>query len=637
LKTYNLPYLFLCLTVILALAAPAHAQLTINTIAGDGTFAFGGDGAPATDAQLNTPYGVAVDNTGNVYFTDAVNNRIRKIDPSGIITTIAGTGASSYTGDGGQATAATLYNPRGIVIDGSGNIYFSDYGNNRIRKINAAGIITTFAGTGFAAADGDGGPAVAAALNYPWGLALDAAGNLYIADQINCRIRKVNTSGIISTICGTGIAFYNSDGIPATDAWLQYPYGVAVDPAGNIYIADEGNNRIRKINTSGIISTVAGSAVYGFTGDGGPSTLAKLFLPMAVAADNAGNVYISDANNRRIRMIDASGNISTIVGNGTAGYSGDGGAPTLAEINQPTGIAIDADGKVYIADNNNSRVRILHVVPHPPTFTGGHEQYLTFCATEAESIDTLLSVADADMGQTETWTVVSPPLHGGVTAAYTTTSTGGTMVPTGLNYLMGILPTGFDTFKIAVNDGTLTDTTTIYVTIQNFPFAGNITTGIDSICPGDTLTFTDTTTGGTWSVSNTALSSISPSGLLTGVSAGMVNVVYSVTNLCGTATATYPLRVRSSGCPTQVSSIASRGAPVITPNPNDGNFSINLGLNNNEQVHLIVSDVLGKMVKEIYTHANGSINIHLDAPEGIYFLSAVTEHGTTVNKVVLRK
>ena len=621
---------------VLCFSLHTKAQLSINTIAGNGTGGFSGDSGPATAAEINTPYGVAVDLIGNVYFTDEINNRIRKIDTFGVITTIAGNGTPGFFGDTGPATLAQLYSPRGIAVDGSGNVFFSDYGNSRIREITPSGMIYTFAGNGLATFSGDGGLAYAAGLNFPWGLAIDGAGNMFIADQVNCRVRKVNTSGIISTIGGTGFASFSGDGGAATAAMIQYPMGVALDGAGNIYVADNGNNRVRKINSSGIISTIAGSPVFGFTGDGGPSTDARLYLPEGIATDAAGNVYIADLNNKRIRQINTSGIINTITGNGTVGFSGDGGPPTLAAINQSTGVAVDGSGRVYIADNGNNRIRILHVVLHPPSFVGGHEQHLTFCATEAVSIDSLLAVTDLDVGQTETWSLIDGPFHGAALAGYTTTSTGSTMVPAGLYYYMGVGSPRTDTFKVRVTDGGLSDTTTIYVTIQYSPVAGTIT-GIDSLCPADSVVFADTTTGGTWSLSNTAVSTISPTGLVTGLSPGTVNILYSVSNLCGTTTASFPLIVRS-GCPTGVNEIASLtpGKLNISPNPNNGNFTADLKPGKQEDIHFTITNVLGKVVKE-FTSADNPINIRLDEPPGIYFICAITVYGTWVNKLVIRK
>jgi len=339
---------------------PPPPQKIISTIAGNGTSGYAGDGGIATSAEINSPYGVAVDGSRNIYIADTGNDVIRKVDSTGKITTIAGTGVQGYNGDGGQATSATLYSPTRAVADQAGNIYIADFYNNRIRKVDTSGIITTVAGIGTAGYSGDGGPATAAELYWPYAVAVDNLSNIYIADSVNNRIRKVDASGTINTIAGTGFPGVLGDGGPATAAQVNEPEDVAVDNTGNVYIADYGNSKIRKINTSGVISTIAGTGSPGYGGDNGPAISAILNLPTGVAADNAGNVYIADYQNNRIRKVDTSGTIATIAGTGTAGYSGDGGPPTSAAINWPEEVAIDTTGNVYIADYNNMRIREIH-------------------------------------------------------------------------------------------------------------------------------------------------------------------------------------------------------------------------------------------------------------------------------------
>ncbi len=553
-----------------------------------------------------------------------------------MITTIAGTGVAGFFGDGGPATLAKLSAPRGIAIDAAGNIYFSDYSNQRIRKINTSGIITTIAGTGFATYGGDGGPATAAALNFPWGIAVDGSGNVFIADQFNCRVRKINAAGIMSTVTGDGICFISGDGGLASLARVQYPLGVACDGIGDVFIADYGNNRVRKIDPAGIISTIAGSPTYGFSGDGGPSTAAKLYFPEAIAADAIGNIYICDVNNGRIRMINSSGIINTIVGIGTDGFSGDGGLPTLAQINRSTGIAIDALGRIYISDNDNNRIRILHSPTHEPYFTRGHVQDSAFCPTEAIMLDSLLSVFDVDTGQTETWSLAGGPYHGIVVAGYTTLSTGSIIYPLGLSYAPNTGYTGPDSFKVRIFDGTYSDTTTFHIDVLIAPFAGSIT-GIDSLCPGDTLTFVDTAIGGTWSMgTGSTYASVSSSGLITGIAPGNASVVYSVTNACGTATATFAFVVRST-CPVGVNNISSPAAEKINlfPNPNTGEFTLSLISISQEEVQFTITNIVGEKVKEFKSITNKEHSINLDSAPGIYFVSARSAHGNWMNKIIV--
>jgi trimeric autotransporter adhesin len=333
-------------------------------VAGDGTTGYKGDGGPATSAGLYYPLGIAVDASGDIYIADNFNNRIRMVTRStGIITTVAGDGTFGYKGDGGPATSAGLFYPLGIAVDASGNIYIADTSNNRIRLVTrSTGIITTVAGDGTFGYRGDGGPATSASLHNPWGIAVDASGNIYIADIDNHRIRLVTRStGIITTVAGDGTFGYRGDGGPATSAGLYYPYGVAVDASGNIYIADTSNNRIRLVTRStGIITTVAGDGTAGYRGDGGQATSAGLYYPRGIAVDASGNIYIADFNDNRIRLVTRStGIITTVAGDGTAGYTGDGGLATSAGLSFPNSIAVDASGNIYIVDYGNNRIRLV--------------------------------------------------------------------------------------------------------------------------------------------------------------------------------------------------------------------------------------------------------------------------------------
>jgi uncharacterized protein (TIGR03437 family) len=336
----------------------------ITTVAGNGIIGFSGDGGPATSAQLANPTGVAVDGAGNLFIADtnynlfpAANNRIRKVSPDGLIITVAGNGASGFSGDGGPATSAQLASPAGVAVDGSGSLFIVDFQNWRVRKVSANGIITTVAGNGTIGSSGDGGPATGAQLSLPQGVAVDGSGNLFIADNGNSRVRKVSTNGIITTVAGTGFQGFSGDGGAATSAHLINPTGVAVDGSGNLFIADSYNNRIRKVSTNGIITTVAGNGTMGFSGDGGPATSASLASPNAVAVDGSGNLFIADYNNNRVRKVSTTGIITTVAGNGTAGFSGDGGPATGAQIWGPDGVAVDASGNIFIADFNNKRIR----------------------------------------------------------------------------------------------------------------------------------------------------------------------------------------------------------------------------------------------------------------------------------------
>jgi len=329
----------------------------ITTVAGNGISGYSGDGGAATSASLSQPFGLAVDGSGNLYFADEYNNVIRKVSPSGTISTVAGNGVAGYSGDGGAATSANLNDPIGVAVDGSGNLFIGEPGNNVIRKVSPSGTISTVAGNGSGGYSGDGGAATSAILNGPCGIAIDGSGNIYFADENNNVIRKVSPSGTISTVAGNGSMGYSGDGGAATLASLYAPVGVAVDSSGNLYIGDQVNNIIRKVSPSGTISTVAGNGSSSYSGDGGAATSASLANPVGVAVDGSGNLYIADYFNNRIRKVSPSGTISAVAGNGSHSYSGDGGAATSAGLFYPTGVAVDGSGNLYIADYVNGFIR----------------------------------------------------------------------------------------------------------------------------------------------------------------------------------------------------------------------------------------------------------------------------------------
>ena len=353
--------------------AQVNAQV-ISTVAGYSVQGYSGDGGQAINAALNYPNQVVFGHySANNYFyiADGANNAVRLVTAStgGVISTIAGNGTAGFSGDGGQSTDAQLSGVAGIALDGNGNLYIVDSGNHRIRIVNTTtGIITTFAGNGTGAYTGDGGQATAASLNYPSGVATDANGYIYISDAGNNCIRKVDGAGIISTIAGTGTAGFSGDGSYAGSAMLNDPDKVTVDNWGNIYIADFGNHRIRMINSMGTITTVAGNGTAGYSGDGGPATAAALQYPRQIAIDGSGNIFIADEYNNRIRKIDVNGYISTFAGNGTQSCTGDGGPVANATLWSPTGVTFDNNNNLYIADYGNNRVRF--VCNSPDTLIG---------------------------------------------------------------------------------------------------------------------------------------------------------------------------------------------------------------------------------------------------------------------------
>ncbi|MGA3163849.1 MAG: immunoglobulin domain-containing protein [Verrucomicrobiota bacterium] len=349
----------------------------ITTVAGNGGYGYSGDNGRATNASLNNPYSVAVDAASNLFIADRLNNVIRKVDPNGFITTVAGnynTGGS-YGGDGGRATNASLHWPAGVVVDASGNLFIADTANQRIRKVDTNGFITTVAGNGSYGYSGDGTNATNANLANPSGVAVDASGNLFIADTDNNVIRKVDNNGTIMTVAGnynTG-GSYGGDGGQATNASLYSPLGVAVDASGNLYIADWDNSVIRKVDNNGIITTMAGNYSTGgnYDGDGGAATNASLDVPRGLAVAAFGDLFIADTGNNVIRKVDNDGFITTVAGNYNTGgsYGGDGSQATNASLNDPFGVAMDASGDLFIADTENQRIREVVLFATYPTLT----------------------------------------------------------------------------------------------------------------------------------------------------------------------------------------------------------------------------------------------------------------------------
>ena len=346
----------------------------ITTFAGNGIVGYSGDGSVAIGAEFNILSGISSDSIGDIYISDAGNDYIRKIDTSGIIIRFAGRLLSGgFSGDGGLDTSAKLNDPAGTAFDKHGNFYIADNLNNRVRMVNTAGNIYTFAGcnsytsTGY---KGDGGSALLAQLSGPTGFAYDTAQNLYIADRGNHVVRMINSAGIISTVAGDDTSGYTGDGGPATSAKMVSPYSVATDRKGNLFICDPGKNVVRKVNSAGIISTYAGSGVAGFSGDGGLADTARLSSPTAIATDKYGNLYIADEANNRIREVDTSQVITTIAGTDIASFFGDGGPAILAEFNQPDGICTDTEGNIYISDKNNYRIRKIDAALNISTVVG---------------------------------------------------------------------------------------------------------------------------------------------------------------------------------------------------------------------------------------------------------------------------
>jgi len=366
-KLLSLPNLVVS---FVSLAAVCQAQtppaFTITTVVGTGTGGFAGDGAAANVANINFPTSITRSSSGTLYIADTFNVRIRTVQSDGIIRTVVGTGTRGFSGDGAAATSALISSPYGVAVDTAGNIYFSDSLNHMVRKVGTNGTITRIAGTGVQGYGGDGLNAVDALLNLPTGLAVDTAGNVYVADTQNHRIRKITTDGKIATVFGTGQPNYNGDGGAGSESPIFYPEGVALDSAGNLYVADTFNHRIRKLSAAGVVTTVAGNGVATFRGDGAAANAASLNYPRGVFVDASGNILIADSINNRVRMVTENGVIRTIAGTGLFGDSGDDGPAAQAKFRYPRAVISDGSGGYLVLDTDNHRIRRLTPIPQTP-------------------------------------------------------------------------------------------------------------------------------------------------------------------------------------------------------------------------------------------------------------------------------
>ncbi len=536
----------LALLFALLLTFTAHAQV-INTYAGGGSIGHTGNGGSALLATLDSPTSVASDAAGNIYISDQQNSCVRKVDTFGIITTVAGTGISGYNGDNIAATAAQLAQNWGIAADAAGNIFIADQSNHRVRKVNTAGIITTIAGSDSIGNSGDGGPATDARIESPVGIAVDAAGNVYVGDYNNNRVRRIDPSGIIHAFAGNGYFGFGGDGGSALTASFGHVQGLATDNAGNVYICDADHNRVRKVLPSGIVYTIAGNGDTSYGGDTGPATAAAFNTPSSVCVSAAGVVYITDCHNNRVRRISTSGIITTAAGTGDMGFFGDGGPSIACKLSHPIGVVMDPAQNIFIADLDNVRIRKM---PHVKDvrFVRGDAQSLSVCENEGRVfIDSLLAITDLSAGATDTWSRVSGPYHGSALVAYTATATGSEYAPTGLFYAPATGYIGNDTLIVRVTNGPDSDTTTIIISvIPPITTAGAIS-GPGRVCVGSAIILTENVGGGVWG-SQYAFASVS-AGVLTGISPGTDTITYTVGNGCSSLTTSKQVIVDSLPAP----------------------------------------------------------------------------------------
>ncbi|MBA3828824.1 MAG: T9SS type A sorting domain-containing protein [Taibaiella sp.] len=554
----NLRWLKITCIVSLSVVNVANSQ-TINAFAGTTSAGYTGDGGAATSAKINNPRGIWVDPDGTTYLCDYANNCIRKISTAGIITTIAGStiGVSGFSGDGGLASSARLRGPFDIAKDNTGNIYIVDLFNYRIRKITTSGIISTIAGDGIAGSTGNGGSALSAHI-IPYGVTVDSHNNVYITEPDSNKVRVIK-AGKIYAFAGNGMPGYSGDSGAATLAEMKIPTQLAVDIYDNVYICDQANNRIRKVSAAaGVISTYAGTGIRGYSGDGGAATSANLAVPVGIGTDVLGNVFFSDAGNSRIRKINSDGNITTIAGNGTTGDSGDGGPAISASLGGIQDIGVDNSGNIIIADGTYSVLRRITYGNTRVRFI--HGQVDTFTIQEnsiATSLDSLLAIADPDNGQTEMTTLFKAPNNGTASISWSALSTGMTIYPTGITYTPNAGFIGKDTLIVWVNDGFSVDTSVIIVSV--------------------------------------------------------------VKNNVG---------VRNQFEKSELSL-------KIVPNPNNGSFVLNVTSALVEPLEISIFDLEGRKVKKLNAITNKEINITSYLNPGVYFINAYTQDKQCTSKITI--
>ncbi len=511
---------------------PVQAQI-ISRIAGSaGVTGYAGDGGPALSALVGgSTRGMVMDTAGNIFFCDYGNNRIRKVNTAGVITTVAGNGVPGSSGDGGPATDASIGACQGLAFDAVGNLYFGE--GTKVRKVNTAGIISTVAGTGVSGYSGDGGPATAALLQSVYNVRFDGAGNLYIVDWSVNVVRKVDGAGTITTYAGSvsGPGFGLGEiGMPATAASLDYPTDIAFDATGNAYISLGLNwGYILKVDGTGTLRHIAGVPYPGTISDSMPATAARMGAPMSLAFDRKGNLIVGLTFDAHLRKIDTAGIVVAIAGNNYGGcFYYDVMPATAAPLPGINALCIDTFDNIYISNCTNICKIGRNSAPY---FTGGAWQSITVCENGlADSLGTVLAVIDSDVGSEEHWSVLSAPAHGTAVLDDSGAYGGILCTPHHTYYQPYTGYVGNDTFKVRVTDGQLSDTITIYVTVANLPLT---ITGPGSVCAGSSITLSDSVGGGVWSSVPGTVTVGSGSGVVTGVSAGTATISYTMTASCG--------------------------------------------------------------------------------------------------------
>ncbi len=632
----------------------AQAQI-ITTIAGGTATGFAGDGGPASSALFSALRGIAIDGRGNVFVADAGNHRVRRIDANGIVTTVAGNGTVGYGGDWGPATAAQLNYPASLAADSIGNLFIWDSMSYIIRRVDTAGVINTVAGNGLFGDTGDGGYAFWAAI-VPNGMAVDNAGNVFMCIGSNHRLRMMDAGLYIYHYAGINLVSGNSgDGGPANVAKMYHPMRVATCHDGTVLIGDTYNNTVRMVDTSGNIQTIAGivpTYTGGYDGDFVWATSTRLNMPYGIAKDLAGNVYIADNGNNRIRKVDGYGIISTICGNGTPSFSGDGNAATDATINAPTDVAVDAANNIYFFDAGNSRVRKISGITGNLNICTGTTATLideavggiwsssntvvaiigsaTGIVTAAATGTTTITYSNAGVIAIGQMTVNPSP--GAITGAHTLcagqtdtladTAAGGiwtsgtipvasidaasgivTGVSAGIAFLTYTLPAGCNAW--------------VSVTVKTLPAAGTIH-GTDIVCPGDSVLLSDAVGGGVWSSDDDLIATISGPGNIIGVSPGITTISYTVTNSCGSSSSGMPVTVLDAGCFVGVPVTANKNEPpIIFPDPAANEITV---ISKNKIGQLVIKNLLGQTVY-CHNHDSNKAAAYVAAlPAGVYII-----------------
>lgn len=556
----------------------ANAQRITVSIAGTGVLGSTGDWNDAKFAKVSRPNDICMDAQQNIYFVEQYSGRVRKISPKGTITTIAG-GGTSFA-DGVAATSDTL-SPNYMCLDSVGNMFITSI--NQIRRIDATtGIITTIAGDTAVGFAGDGGPASAARFNTPQGICMDRAGNLYVADALNNRLRKITAAtGTITTIAGSGIASYGGDGgTPATMAQLHYPVAVAIMNTGDILFSDQYGMRVRRISAAtGGIYLYAGNGGSIAAAAGGPAVTTAVGEVGGIAVDSSNNVYLCDNSCSLTEVVNSTGIIYLIGGTlATDSYNGDGMNSIGEEFNNPNGIWRDHLGNIYVADALNNRIRKVILLRHTPTFAYGNGESFNVCPGYYIHLDSLLAITDLDSAQTETWSIITPPGFGsvyGFPASASSFGTYSTASPAGASYMPLGSYAGLDSFKVQVSDGVLSDTMTIYISVG----AASIS-GANAVCTGSSINLSDIIEGGVWTASNTNVS-VASSGLLSANMPGKDTIFYTVADNCGTRLTTKIISIDSTphaGFITSATSVCAGASIIVTDTASGGTWTTTNGI-----------------------------------------------------------